>query len=159
MPDEQPGQTTAQNDFISGTCLAFDFGSKRIGTAVGESRLQTAQPLGIIVNTNGTPDWQAVDALLEQWKPSHLVVGWPLTESGEEQSITSHVKGFIKRLQNRYALPVHKADERFSSVAAQQELKRLRQSGQRKRKTNHADVDTIAAALILESWFNMKTSK
>ena len=155
MPDKQTNRLNLQEPPVAGTCLAFDFGTKRIGTAVGEGRLQTAQPLGVINNNNGTPDWQAVDQLLEQWQPSDLVVGWPLTESGEEQSITGHVKGFIKRLEKRYSLPVHKADERFSSMAAQQEIKRLRQTGQRKRKTSHADVDTLAAALILEQWFNM----
>lgn len=156
MPEEHAGKQALQHKLVTGTCLAFDFGTKRIGTAIGETQLQSAQPLGVIINTNGTPDWQAMDQLLEQWQPAHLVVGWPLTESGEEQSITSHVKGFIKRLEKRYALPVHKADERFSSMAAQQEIKRLRQSGQRKRKSIHADVDTLAAALILESWFQMK---
>lgn len=156
MPDKQSDNLNLQEALPTGTCLAFDFGTKRIGTAVGESRLQTAQPLGVIINNSGTPDWLAIDHLLEQWQPAHLIVGWPLTESGEEQSITSHVKGFIKRLEIRYSLPVHKADERFSSMAAQQEIKRLRQTGQRKRKTKHADVDTLAAALILEQWFNMK---
>jgi putative Holliday junction resolvase len=159
VPDKQADNLNSQEALPTGTCLAFDFGTKRIGTAVGESRLQTAQPLGVIINNNGTPDWPAIDHLLDEWQPSHLVVGWPLTESGEEQSITGHVKGFIKRLHKRYSLPVHKADERFSSMAAQQEIKRLRQTGQRKRKTSHADVDTLAAALILEQWFNMKNTQ
>jgi len=159
VPDEQASKLPAPQAAVTGTCLAFDFGTKRIGTAVGESRLQTAQPLGVIINKNGTPDWQAVDQLLEQWQPAHLVVGWPLTESGEKQSISDHVNGFIKRLEKRYALPVHKADERFSSMAAQEEIKRMRQSGQRKHKTSHAAVDTLAAALILESWFNMKNAQ
>lgn len=139
----------------SGTCIAFDYGSKRIGVAVGEFLLQTATPLGIAQNINGTPDWEVIDSIINQWQPTELVVGWPLTESGEFQAITYHVKGFIKRLVKRYNLPVHKADERFSSIAAQEEIKNLRQSGQRKRKTTHADIDTLAAALILESWFTM----
>lgn len=141
----------------SGTCVSFDYGSKRIGTAVGESSLQTAQPLQVVHNKNGTPDWIAIDSLLAEWQPIALVVGWPLTLDDEEQSITSHVRGFIKRLQKRYQLPVYKADERFSSMAAQEQLKQMRHSGQRKRKTSHADIDTLAAALILESWFSEKT--
>ncbi len=142
-----------------GTCIGFDFGTRRIGMAVGEARLQSATPAGIAINHNGTPDWTTIDAVMDQWQPTDLVVGWPLTEAGEMQEITHHVKGFIKRLAQRYALPVHKADERFSSMAAQQELQQLRASGQRKRKTSHADVDTLAAALILESWFTMRSPK
>ncbi len=139
-----------------GTCLAFDYGSKRIGTAIGEARLQQARPLSVVLNTNGTPDWNAIDAIVEQWQPTDLVVGWPLTEDGEEQTITLHVRGFIKRLVKRYALPVHKTDERFSSNAAQQLIREKRQSGQSKRKSRHGDVDKVAAALILESWFSLR---
>ena len=72
------------------------------------------------------------------------------------QPLTHHVAGFIKRLEKRYSLPVHKADERFSSMAAQEEIRRQRASGQRKRKSRHEDVDTVAAALILETWFTTR---
>ncbi|MEE9320948.1 MAG: Holliday junction resolvase RuvX [Granulosicoccus sp.] len=142
-----------------GTCMAFDYGSRRIGVAVGETLTGTTQPLSIVGNTNGTPDWQSIDKLLAEWQPVLLVVGWPLTVSGEEQDITAHVRGFIKKLVSRTALPVFAADERFSSMAAQTELKRQRSSGQRRRKTSHADVDTLAAALILENWFKKRVAK
>ena len=142
-------------DNTIGTCIGFDFGTRRIGIAIGEYRLQKATPLGVVTNNNGTPDWPSIDKYMEQWQPSDIIVGWPLTEDLQEQTITHHVKGFIKRLVKRYDLPVHKADERFSSMAAQDEIKKMRSSGQRKRKTTHSDVDTRAAALILESWFAM----
>lgn len=155
MPEEVP-LTEAHSEPASspGTCLCFDYGSKRIGTAVGEAQLQSSRPLEVVRNVNGTPDWNAIDTLIEQWQPGDLVVGWPLTEDGEEQGITHHVRGFIKRLKKRYALPVHLADERFSSMAAQEVIREQRSSGQRRRKTRHGDVDTVAAALILELWFN-----
>ena len=142
-----------------GTCIAFDYGTRRIGLAVGEYQIQTASPAGVIKNINGTPDWLALDKILELWKPTDLIVGWPLTENLEEQTITFHVKGFIKRLNKRYSLPIHKADERYSSMEAQRTLKNMRSSGQRTRKTRHEDVDTIAAALILETWFAMGSSQ
>lgn len=141
----------------AGTCIAFDFGTRRIGLAVGEPTIGTASPAGTARNNSGTPEWTTIDALIERWQPTDLIVGWPLSESGEEQDITHHTKGFIKRLKKRYQLPVHTVDERYSSIAAQQEMKQLRQRGQRKRKTTHADIDTLAAALILESWFTMKS--
>ncbi|MFK7893289.1 MAG: Holliday junction resolvase RuvX [Granulosicoccus sp.] len=136
-----------------GTCIAFDYGTKRIGTAVGEGQLQTARPLSTIVNRNGLVDWPAVAALLDEWQPTDLIVGWPLDNAGEEQIITGHVRGFIRKLEKQFNLPVHRVDERFSSLAAQSTIRNLRQSGQRKRRSTHADVDAIAAALILESWF------
>lgn len=136
-----------------GTCIAFDYGTKRIGTAVGEGQLQTARPLSVIANRNGQVDWPAVTALLDEWQPTDLIVGWPLNEAGGEQSITGHVRGFVKKLARQFSLPVHRVDERFSSLAAQSTLRNLRQNGQRKRRSTHADVDAIAAAVILESWF------
>jgi len=139
--------------------VAFDYGTRRIGIAVGEHRLKTAAPECVINNNNGTPDWLEIDKVIERWQPTNLVVGWPLTEDSQEQTITFHVKGFIKRLRKRYDLPIHKADERFSSIEAQQTLRNMRSSGQRTRKTRHEDVDTIAAALILEAWFSSGSSK
>jgi len=77
----------------NGTYLAFDYGSHRIGVAVGESSLEIARPLEVVSNSSGTPDWKTIDQLLEQWQPSGLVVGWPLTLSGEEQAI-KHARGY-----------------------------------------------------------------
>ncbi len=159
MPEEfsASGQTPpASTTTTVGTCLCFDYGSKRIGTAIGEAQLQSSRPLEVVTNTNGTPDWSAIDSLVEQWRPTDLIVGWPLTEDGEEQAITHHVRGFIKRLKKRFGLPVHLCDERFSSMAAQEVIRQQRRSGQRRRKTRHGDVDKVAAALILESWFSLR---
>ena len=87
---------------MSTNVLGFDYGSKRIGVAVGNTLLGTAAPLTVIKNTNGTPDWAAIDALVNEWQPKALCVGWPLTIDGEMQDITHHVKGFLKRLERRF---------------------------------------------------------
>ena len=121
-----------------------------------EARLGSARPLNVVSNVNGTPDWPAIDRLIASWTPTDLVVGWPRSEAGEEQAITHDVRGFIRRLEKRYSLPVHKTDERFSSIAAQEEIRHQRQSGQRRRRTRQGDVDPVAAALILESWFSLR---
>ncbi len=138
---------------MSANVLGFDYGSKRIGVAIGNTLLGTAAPLTVIKNSHGTPDWAAINQLVEEWQPMALIVGWPLTIDGEMQDITHHVKGFLKRLEQRYDMPVHKTDERFTSRAAQALNKSMRSRGQRKKQTAHADIDTLAAALILESWF------
>lgn len=138
----------------TGTCLAFDYGSCRIGVAIGEARLGVARPLSVVGNVNGTPDWPEIDKLTEEWKPTTFIVGWPLTLSGDEQEITAHVRGFIRRLRGRYDLPVHRQDERFSSSQAEAEMRKMRASGQRRKRSTHEDIDKLAAAVILEAWFS-----
>ena len=135
------------------TLLGLDYGTRRIGVSVGERRLGRARPLGTLANTNGTPDWDALDARVHEWRPAALVVGWPLDADGAEQPLTAHVKGFVKRLRTRYERPVHTVDERYSSIDAGERLAAQRAEGQRRRRTSHADVDAVAAALILERWF------
>lgn len=135
------------------TCLGFDYGTRHIGIAVGNLQLGTARPLTVVINRNGTPDWDSICEEVKQWQPSNLVVGWPLTEDGREQPLCDHVKGFVKRLGRNFELPVHLSDERFSSIAAQEKIREMRQSGQRTKRSQHTDIDSISAAIILENWF------
>ena len=139
--------------------FGVDFGTHRIGVAIGDTFIGHARPLACIDNRQGTPDWHALDALVEDWQPSALVLGWPLSEEGAEQSISGHVRGFEKRLKRRYpALSVHRIDERYSSNAAQRELAAMRASGQRRKRTDKSDVDTLAAAIILQDWFDSRSA-
>jgi len=141
------------NDHKFGICLAFDYGTRHIGVAVGEYQIKSARPLGVVANRNGTPDWTSIQQYIEQWQPTDLILGWPLTEDGQEQALCAHVKGFGKRLQKSFDRPVHFVDERFSSIAAQEQIRSMRQSGQRTRRSKHTDIDSVAAALIMETWF------
>ena len=140
----------------AGDYLCFDYGSVRIGLAIGNTLTGTARPLSTVANNSGTPHWPDIDQLYQEWSPIGLVVGIPLTADGEVQDLTHHARGFLKRLKKRFDIPAFSADERFSSMEAQQELKKMRARGQRG-KTQHADVDKLAAALILERWFNENT--
>lgn len=138
--------------YQSGDYLCFDYGTVRIGLSIGNTLTGTARPMDVVQNNSGTPEWSKIDHRIDEWQPKGLVVGIPLTLDGEAQEITHHARGFLKRLKKRYSLPVFGADERFSSMQAQQELQKMRARGQRG-KTEHADVDKLAAALILERWF------
>ena len=140
------------------TCLGFDFGQKRIGVSVGTRELGTARPLGIVNNVNGTPDWPAIEQLIDEWEPGLMVVGLPLDEQGAEQDITRHTRGFIKRLRARVSCDVVTCDERYSSLEASDTIRAQRASGQRRKRSAHADVDATAAAVILERWFAEQTA-
>lgn len=125
--------------------LGFDFGSKRIGVAVGQEITGTARELVTLNNRNGAPDWEAISRLLEQWQPDALVVGLPLNLDGTEHEVSRMAKRFGNRLRGRYNLPVFTIDERLSSSEAEA---LLTEQG----RFDKADVDKMAARLILESW-------
>lgn len=125
--------------------LGFDFGSKRIGVAVGQELTGTARELLTLNNLNGAPDWDAITRLLEEWRPDALVVGLPLNLDGSEHEVSRMAKRFGNRLRGRYNLPVFTIDERLSSSEAES---LLAEQG----RFDRADVDKVAARLILESW-------
>ena len=127
------------------TLIAFDFGEKRIGTAIGQTVTRTATPLETIPVRGARPDWNAVDRLVESWKPDALVVGLPLNMDGTDQWITDRARRFANRLHVRSGLPVHLADERLSTREA---WTRLIESGSRR-----GGPDPVAAQVILEGWF------
>jgi putative Holliday junction resolvase len=131
--------------------LAFDYGARRIGVAVGDDLTRSARPLATIANAQA-PDWNAIEREMKSWKPSACIVGLPLDLDGNEQAITQQARAFAKALGDRYAIPVHLADERLSSRAATDELRNARASGRMTRRVRSGDRDQQAARLILEQW-------
>lgn len=137
-----------------GCFLGFDFGTRRIGVAVGSRRLRDARSLTTL-SSKTTPDWAAIEKLIAEWQPEALVVGRPVTMAGAAQSATHAADGFIAELRARFGLPVHAAEERMTSIEAQAQLRERRASGQRRRRLTEADVDAAAAKLILEHWLSL----
>ncbi len=131
--------------------LAFDYGAKRIGVAVGDDLTRTARPLATVDNAQN-PDWAALDRELKAWKPTACVVGLPLDLDGNEQAASRAARAFAAALHDRYHLPVHLLDERFSSRSADDELREARSSGRMSRRVRSGDRDQQAARLILEQW-------
>ena len=121
-----------------GTVLAFDFGLKRIGVAVGEPELRTAHPLPAISR------FQQIEHLVTEWKPSELVVGLPTSAQGEPHKMTRQAEDFARRLEKRFKLPVARVDERYTSVEAESKLRGMKNKA----------VDSVAAQLILEQYFD-----
>ncbi|MBT8131089.1 MAG: Holliday junction resolvase RuvX [Gammaproteobacteria bacterium] len=137
-----------------GTILAFDFGGRRIGIAVGELSLSSASALTTIRAQRGEADWPALDPLIAEWQPVTLVVGLPCHKDGIESVSSKMARQFAEHLQTRYKLPVELVDENLTSRAADAELRQLRRSGLMRRRVTQGDNDRIAARLILETWMN-----
>jgi len=127
------------------TLLAFDFGTFRIGVAVGQTVTGTATPLATVRVRDATPDWPAIARMIEEWRPDALVVGLPLRMDGDEQPMSRAARRFARQLEGRYRLPVHMADERLSTKEARSRMVAARQ------KLERAD-DPMAARVILEGW-------
>lgn len=131
----------------TGTVLAFDFGTKRIGVAIGNTLTGTARPLSVLKADNGSPDWDKLAALVAEWKPVQLLVGLPLNMDGSESELSARARKFANRLGGRLSLPVATVDERLSSFEARGELQRSNS-----RPGARPEVDALAATIILESW-------
>ncbi len=130
------------------TVLAFDFGLRRIGVAVGQSVTRSASPVGTVACKDGTPDLDSIDAIVSEWRPTRLVVGMPTHADGSPSEMQKPVAAFIELL-DRYALPVDTIDERYTSIEAEAALKNARAAGTRGR-IRKEDVDAAAAVLIAE---------
>jgi len=122
------------------TVLAFDFGLKRIGVAVGNTLLREAQPLQIVAASTNEAKFSAIAALLREWEPGCCVVGLPLHPDGAEHEMTARCRRFANQLQGRFGVATVLVDERYSSAVLSQ------QRGER--------IDAQAAAIILQQYFD-----
>jgi putative Holliday junction resolvase len=132
--------------------LAFDYGTKRIGVASGDTLTGTARALTTLESRNATIPWPAIDKLIREYQPAQLVVGLPWNMDGTPTLLTDASRAFGAELQARYHKPVALVDERLSSREAEAQLRDARASGIKKRRNTHADVDMIAAKILLEQW-------
>jgi len=121
--------------------MAFDYGIKKMGVAIGQSVTFSANPLGRISAKDGIPDWNEIGKLIQEWQPDLFVVGLPLNMDGSESDISIRAEKFARRLTGRFNIPHKTVDERLSSFEAKQ------LSGE------SDDIDSIAASLILETYF------
>ncbi|MGI9228987.1 MAG: Holliday junction resolvase RuvX [Gammaproteobacteria bacterium] len=128
------------------TLLCFDYGTKRIGVAVGQTLTGTATPLETITVSGNRPDWGRIETLIDEWQADALVVGEPLTLRGERQELGDAADRFCRQLTGRFNLTVHRADERLTTREA-----RTRHPSPEKR-------DDIAAQIILEGWLQQQST-
>ena len=128
--------------------MAFDFGLRQIGVAMGNCLLGTTQPLSIIRAKDGLPEWHSLEKLIEQWHPDLLVVGEPLNMDGTESKLSKLAEKFARRLHGRLGLQVVMVDERLSSFEAKSTSRQQGHRGDFKKQP----IDSLAAELILRTW-------
>jgi len=131
------------------TVLAFDFGTKSIGVAIGQEVTGTAAPLEALTARDGIPDWDKIQKIYDEWQPHIVVVGLPLNMDGTSQTMTERAQKFANRLHGRFKTPVTTYDERLSTADARATLFEL---GGYKKLTK-GKVDSVSACLIFTSWF------
>ena len=134
------------------SALAFDFGLRRIGVASGDTITRAATPLGALIRGASGPDWSAIDRLLRDHRADVLIVGFPYNEDGTPGTLAKAASAFADALATRFAVPVRRVDERYSSQEAAAELKRQRAAGTRRHRIQAKQIDGLAAAIILERW-------
>jgi putative holliday junction resolvase len=132
------------------TVLAFDFGTRRIGVAMGNTLTCRAHPLKTIDDERSAARFAAIAALVEEWQPGMLVVGLPVHADGTPHDMTQRAQRFARQLGGRFGLPVAMVDERWTTEAAKSELAVIGRTGREARSHR----DAVAAQLILQSWFD-----
>ena len=129
------------NDFK--IALGLDYGRRKIGAAVGEQKIGSARPLPIIQMKNGQPSWEDLDKIMEKWSPEAIVLGVSTHLDGTTHNLTEEIEILGRNLKKRYDTPVFFIDEHLSSQAAVE----------RKKNGIKSPLDSVAAGLILETWF------
>ncbi len=124
--------------------VAFDFGEKKIGVAVGQTSTYTSSPLQVIFNNHDKVNWNEISILLEEWKPELILIGKPLNMDGTDSEIMKKVDVFYKKLKSLYDAKFEYVDERLTTFEARDILK----------ENNVETVDANAAKILIDNWFN-----
>lgn len=131
------------------TVMAFDFGTQKMGIAVGQSLIESTNPLALFPMKDGIPNWDALLKLIQQWQPTLFLVGLPLNMDDSESALSARARKFARRLQHQTNIQTWMVDERLSTRTARETLERLQLNGQGKK----LNADSLAAALFIESWY------
>jgi putative Holliday junction resolvase len=134
----RPSSFVSPRLMIDGVVLGFDFGTRRIGVAIGSRLTGRARPLTTIDGGDSEIRWEALGALIDEWQPVALAVGIPRHPDDTPHAMTRRCERFARQLEGRYRVPVERIDERYSSAVVEHE----------------ADVDAAAAAVILQQWLD-----
>ena len=129
--------------------IAFDYGEKKIGVAVGQTSTNTSSPLQIILNNDNKTNWISISSLLDEWKPDLILLGKPLNMDGSESEIMKKVDKFYKELKSIYDADIEFIDERLTTFEAREILK----------DEKHDNVDAHAAKILIDNWLDINRDK
>ena len=149
---------TKANEKDLTTLLAFDYGTKKIGCAIGNMPLQTSSALTLVSAKDGAPNWDQISEIIEEWRPDGMVIGLPDNMDGSDSALSNRAKKFSRQLKERYKIPCFMMDERLTSFEARDHLSaadevRGRRGKPSKNNRKGPAVDSVAAQLILRSWY------
>ena len=139
MPDMQASQSI----------MAFDFGTQKMGMAIGQSTIESATPLPLFAMKDGIPDWNQLLKLVREWQPNLFLVGLPLNMDDSESELSARARKFARRLRHQTNIETWMVDERLSTRAARDELSHYHAQGRGKKLS----ADSLAATLFIESWY------
>ena len=125
--------------------VAFDFGTKKIGVAVGQTATYTSSPLQVVLNKDDKVNWNEINKLLNEWKPELIIIGKPLNMDGTDSEIMKQVERFYQKLKKIYDTNYEYIDERLTTFEARQILE----------DTNINNVDANAAKILIDNWFEI----
>jgi putative Holliday junction resolvase len=134
--------------------LAFDYGKRRLGIAVGQMVTGTATPLTTLQRRAERTDWSAIAALVQAWKPDAMVVGLPHGIHDDTREVKAAIAAFRRQLEERFELPVYTADEAYTSTEAYARLKERRRAQNDGKRIQKDEIDCLAAAILLEAWMS-----
>ena len=132
--------------------LGFDFGQKRIGVAIGYPEVHIASPLETIMAENKQKCFDAISSLVSQWQPKRLIVGLPVHADGTAHGMTTRTLKFIDQLKTRFSLPVEMIDERYTSVIAEDLLRKT--ASKKQHRENKSYIDSLSAQLIVQTYLD-----
>jgi len=136
--------------------IAFDYGLKKTGVAIGQSITKTASPLTSLSMNKGEPDWSEIDSIIENFKPSCAVFGMPEEFINTDNSLINNIKAFSFEINQRYGISIKFINEHLTSKIAKDQLKEQRQEGILQRQLKKGQVDSMAASIILQEWMNLE---
>lgn len=140
----------------SQTILSFDVGLRRTGVAVGDLLTESARPLTTLDGSAG-PAWTDIERLILEWQPGLVVIGLPPDRGGGEVAVAKAARKLAGMIEQRCQLETVLIDETLTSAEAEERLRDMRRQGTRSRRVSKADVDAMAAAVILETWLTTKS--
>jgi len=134
----------------AGSVLAFDFGTRRIGVAVGETEVRVAHPLGTLANSRAGEHFERIAELIAAWQPVLLLVGLPTHADGTPHAMSARARGFAAQLRRRFRLPVAFGDERFTTREAAASLRAASPSARIRKQAR----DSVAAQIVLQDYLD-----